>query len=318
MSYHYKQSTPKFWNNLIIRDTLVSNTTASAPVTISPPECCGLQQLMEKCSTSEFVTFRAKNRTASNKNALFVQADRVIDLGGNYFISIDDILFGYDVLFEDDLLWGAGSWLGVQFQSSPQDAMVLQQLIWRVKPDLIIDFGTNAGGSALFFASIMSFYSDTGLILSVDMMPVGNRIGDDKLKCRDCVDPTENKLWKKYVQFIQGSTTDANVIAQIKQIASNYTKVFLSHDSSHDAHIVSQDLVNYAELVSVNSYLLVQDTKLDRLKHGTHRGPINAVRQFFDYQKKTVNRANYTFVVDRSVEIFYYTQHPQGFLKRIQ
>jgi cephalosporin hydroxylase len=317
--YQYSQRTPRFWNNATNKSVVVVKTSTPDPNYNSTGECCSTQKLLEKCSTSEFVTLRAKKRIAADKNAIFVQGDRVINLGDNYFISVDDILFGYDILFEVDILFSAGQWLGANFQSSPPDAMVLQQLIWKIKPDLIIDFGTNAGGSAIFFASIMSLYSDTGLVLTVDVLPfTENRVHPNSMRCKDCVNPSENKLWKKYVQFIQGSTTDGNVIAKIKETAAKYTKVFFSHDSSHDAHIVYQDLINYAHLVSVGSYLVVQDTKMDRLKYGTYNGPLTAIRQFLDYQNKTTNRANYTFEVDRSVEIFYYTQHANGWLKRIQ
>jgi cephalosporin hydroxylase len=318
--YQYSQRTPRFLKNVTNTSPVVLNTTTttSTPMKNVTQECCETQKLLEKCSTSEFVSLRAKTRIASDKNAVFGQGDRVINLGGNYFISVDDILFGYDMLFEADVLFSAGQWLGAQFQSSPPDAMVLQQLIWKIKPDLIIDFGTNVGGSALFFASIMSFYSDTGAVLTIDIKPFSqNWVDRNRVICKDCVNPSENKLWKKYVQFIQGSTTDGNVIAKIKQFASNFTKVFFSHDSSHALGIVYQDLINYAELVSVGSYLVVQDTKLDRLSHNSG-GPLTAVRRFLDYQSKTVNRANYTFEVDRSVEIFYYTQHAHGWLKRIK
>ena len=274
--------------------------------------------LSEKCSESTFVSSRAKKRIAADEHAVFVHGERTIELNKNYFVSFDDILFGYDVLFERDALFGAGSWLGAQFQASPQDAIVLQQLIWKVKPDLIIDFGTNVGGSALFFASIMSFYTDVGVVLTVDVKPFNeNWIGKDRILCKDCVNPSDNKLWKKYVQFIHGSTTDPKVIGQVKEYARNATTIFISHDASHWHDIVYQDILNYAELVSINSYFIVQDTKLDRIAHSS-TGPLTAVRRFLQYQNKPENHANYTFEVDRSVEIYYYSQHAYGWLKRVK
>ncbi|CAF1155922.1 unnamed protein product [Adineta steineri] len=196
--------------------------------------------------------------------------------------------------------------------------MVLQQLIWQIKPDLIIDLGTNVGGSALFFASIMSFYSDTGIVLTIDVKSfTENWVPNNRLICKHCVNPSDNKLWKKYVQFIQGSTTDLNVLAKVKQYVSNSTTILVSHDAAHDGHTVYKDLLNYAEFVSVNSYLVVQDTKLDRLKHPLN-GPLAAVRRFIQYQSEMKDRLNYTYKVDRSAEIFYYSQHAHGWLKRIK
>jgi cephalosporin hydroxylase len=310
----HTKSIPIVWNNPPI-DFQSSTQFSTANV---PSDCCETRLLLEKCSTAEFVSMRAKKRIALNKNAIFGQGDRAINLGDNHFVSVDDILYGYDVLFEVDALFSAGSWLGIQFQSSPHDAMVLQQIIWNLKPDLIIDFGTNVGGSALFFASIMSFYSETGRVITIDTKPfTQNWVEQKRLICKDCADPSHNKLWKKYVYFIQGSTTDPNVITKVKQFASNYTTVFLSQDTDHTQNTVYTDLVNYAELVSVNSYFLVQDTKLDRLQNCS-TGPLAGVRKFLEYQNKTENNIKYTFQIDRSVEMFYYSQHAHGWLKRIR
>jgi cephalosporin hydroxylase len=274
--------------------------------------------LLERCSRSTFVSSRAKKRITADKNAVFLHGDRVIDLGQNYFVSVDDILFGYDMLFEKDFLFSAGSWLGAQFQASPQDAFIFQQLIWKIKPDLIIDLGTNTGGSALFFASIMSFYTDEGTVLTIDVKPFsGNWVSKDRLLCRDCVNPSDNKLWKKYVQFIQGSTTDPQVIAKVNKYVLNSKTIFVSQDASHACDIVYQDLLNYAPFVSVNSYIVVQDTKLDRITNSA-TGPLAAVRKFLEQQNKTGNYSNFVFDVDRSVEIFYYSQHAYGWLKRLR
>lgn len=273
--------------------------------------------VLEKCSESTFVTSRAKKRIEADKNAIFLNGDRVIDLGQNYFVSVDDILYGYDILFETDALYTAGSWLGAQFQASPHDAMVLQQLIWRIKPDLIIDLGTNVGGSALFFASIMSFYSDTGVVVTVDAKPfTDNWIGKDRVICKDCINPSEHKLWKKYVQFIQGLTTDLHVLTKVKEYVSNSTTIFVSQDASHDFEVVYQDLLNYAGFVSVNSYLVVQDTKLERIK-SPKEGPLTAIKKFLQYQSEPQNSVKYKFQVDRSAEVFYYSQHAFGWLKRV-
>ncbi|CAF1428476.1 unnamed protein product [Adineta ricciae] len=197
--------------------------------------------------------------------------------------SVDDILYGYDVLFENEYLFTASSCLGVQYQSIPNDAMVFQQLIWRIKPDLIIDLGTNVGGSAVFFASIMPFYSDVGIVLTIDRESFTmDWVPDRRTLCKDCVNATDNKLWKKYVHFIQGSTNDVSVLAEVKKYAANGRTVFISHDAAHDCDSVYEDLINYTEFFSINSYMVVQDTKLDRMKIPS-RGPLAVVRKFLDY-----------------------------------
>ncbi|UJR24299.1 hypothetical protein I4U23_027266 [Adineta vaga] len=210
---------------------------------------CNIDRLLlEKCSELDFVTLRTYRRLSSNKNAIYVHGTRIINLGENYFISVDDILFGYDILFEKDYLYSMGSWLGVQFQSSPHDAIVFQQLIWKIKPDLIIDLGTNVGGSAVFFASIMSFYSDVGIVLTIDRKSfTKNWVPNKNLLCKDCVNPIDHKLWKKYVHFIQGTTIDPQVLNKVKNYVLNATTIFISQDAAHDGPSVYQDILNYAE-----------------------------------------------------------------------
>ena len=323
----YRSTLVPFKNSIDLLPSVLNATTQTQNIDItarsknveSPCPCRDKEALiLGKCSEATFISARAKKRIEENPNAVFRDGDRVINLGQNYFVSVDDILYGYDVLFEVDNLFTAGSWLGAQFQSSPHDAIVFQQLIWKIKPDLIIDLGTNVGGSALFFASIMSFYTDVGVVLTVDRKPfTENWIGKDRVICKDCVNPSENKLWKKYVQFILGSTTDAHVIEKVKQYVLNSTTVFISHDASHDRGVVYQDLLNYAQFVSLNSYVVVQDTKLDRITNSVH-GPLAAVRNFIQHQKKKENNVTYSFVVDRSVEVFYYSQHAYGWLKRVK
>ena len=305
-----------YGNNACLNDIKTVETKEQIEIRNVTIEYCNTSAVLENCSKSDFVRSRAKQRIASDRNAIFLHGECTLDLGNNYHISVDDILFGYDVLFEVDGLYSTGSWLGAQFQSSPQDAMVFQHLLWKIKPDLIIDLGTNVGGSALFFASIMSFYNEQGRIITIDMKPfTQNWVNHDHVKCKECGNPSENNLWKKYVTFIQGSTTDPKTIASVKSYVTNATRVFISHDASHSGNIVYQDLLNYADFVSVDSYLVVQDTKLDRIGR-SQNGPLSAVRRFLQHQNSS--SVNYTYVVDRSAEMFYYSQHAYGWLKRIK
>jgi hypothetical protein len=141
-------------------------------------------------------------------------------------ILVDDILYGYDILFEKNFLFATSSWLGVQNQQDPSDAHLLQEIIWKLKPDLIIDLGTNTGGSALFFASIMNYYNKFGKIVSVDIKNFDQNWIPGK--CEDCINPMNTELWKNYVTFYQGSTTDQNIVSKIREHAKNATCIFVS------------------------------------------------------------------------------------------
>merc|ERR1719316_690702 len=74
-------------------------------------------------------------------------------------LTYDDITYGYNRLWADLGLWQMQRWKGMRFFQSPMDAVAIQQLVWNVKPDLLIEIGTHGGGSAVFIADIMSSYS---------------------------------------------------------------------------------------------------------------------------------------------------------------
>merc|ERR1719387_3215180 len=70
-------------------------------------------------------------------------------------LTYDDIVYGYNRLWQDLGLWKMQRWMGMRFFQAPQDMLAIQQLIWTVQPDLLIELGTHAGGSAVYFADLM-------------------------------------------------------------------------------------------------------------------------------------------------------------------
>ena len=235
--------------------------------------------------------------------------NKTIDLYKGKEILVDDILFGYDLLFENEHRFASGSWLGAQTQQDPTDAFLIQMILYKVKPDLIIDIGTNTGGSAIYFASIMNYYNQNGRILTIDPKNYTLNWYQGQENCKDCQSPDSNPLWKKYIKFYQGYSTDRLIIDSIKKESLNATSVFINHDGSHEAEVVFKDLKNYADLCTVGSYMVVQDTKLDRFRR------VNPINKAIDGFIAEDSR----FIIDRELELFFfYTQHPKGYLKRIK
>eukprot|EP00397_Hematodinium_sp_SG-2012_P029058 GEMP01030666.1.p1 GENE.GEMP01030666.1~~GEMP01030666.1.p1 ORF type:complete len:334 (+),score=55.63 GEMP01030666.1:145-1146(+) len=83
-------------------------------------------------------------------------------------VTFDQILYGYDLIFENLAIFSRTSWFGISLQQDPADAFALQGLIWRSQPDLLIEIGTNTGGGAVFYASIMREYNSKSLVLTID------------------------------------------------------------------------------------------------------------------------------------------------------
>ena len=104
----------------------------------------------------------------SAPHSIFTEAGAVVDFGRGQTVCMDTILYGYDLAFEGMQLWRRTKWLGVSMQQDPNDAQMIQEMLWRVKPDVLIELGTNTGGGALYFASIMSLMSPHGRVITID------------------------------------------------------------------------------------------------------------------------------------------------------
>ncbi|KAG2486802.1 hypothetical protein HYH03_014601 [Edaphochlamys debaryana] len=245
-------------------------------------------------------------------NSSFKDGEQIISLNNGHQMRIDDILYGYDTLFETRHLFSVGSWLGVQCQQDPSDATVIQQIVWDVKPRVIVDIGTNVGGSALFFAHIMSAYAEPGqaIVLTVDpKMFTDNWDAAAKNLCPKCTFAGDSPLWKKYVQFHQGLSLDKATLEAIEAAIAKYGgPVLVSADGDHNYETVLNECRALHKYVTKGSYLIVQDTKLDRLfKKPQSRA---AARQFV--------QENDMFVVDKSREWPMYSHHTDGYLLRVK
>ena len=296
LAYHLFLMRPVFINEheFISSTSVSSNTTKS----LNKEENCHLVTI-KKCNdlfaetTDNFSIFHP-----SIKN-------RRIKLYKDKEIIIDDILYGYDLLFENENKFALPSWLGIQTQQDPSDAFLIQTLLWEIKPDLIIDLGTNAGGSAIFFASIMNYYNPNGKVVSIDTK---NYTINWKSYCKQCTTPDVLPLWKQYVTFYLGSTLDPKILDNVEKHVNKAKSVFISHDSSHTGSHIYADLKAYSKFVTNGSYILVQDTKLDRFRQ------TYSINYYID---KFISE-NDKFIIDRDVEkMFYLTHHARGYLKRI-
>lgn len=182
-------------------------------------------------------------------------------------------------------------WLGTPLQKSPLDCWTYQEIIWELRPDLIIETGTDQGGSALFLASICDLVGH-GQVISVDIR-------------------SASQVRHPRVTFIVGDSTSENTLTRIREAARNSEKTMVILDSDHSARHVAQELKAYREFVTVGSYLVVEDTNVNghpvMPEHGP--GPFEAVQSFLAEDR--------AFELDRSREKFLLTYFPGGWLKRV-
>jgi len=216
----------------------------------------------------------------------------------------DTLLLLFDIMYERETVFTRQYWQGVITMQNPFDMYSIQDIIFTLQPDLIIETGTANGGSALLWASILELSEVAGgRVLTVDVnepaWQPGNTWGGVARN-----NPVEHKLWKKRVTFAKGGSTDTQVLQQIKAAASTAKTVLVLLDSGHHAHHVAQEMAAYCPLVSVGSYCIVEDVKLSRW---AATGPLEAIQAFLEQ--------NPNWVSDRSRELLF-THHASGYLRR--
>jgi cephalosporin hydroxylase len=144
------------------------------------------------------------------------------------------------------------SWMGRPIIKFPQDIIALQEVIWNVQPDLIIETGIAHGGSIIFSASMLELMGGNGHVVGVDIdIRSHNRIAIEK-----------HPMYKR-ITMIEGSSTSPDVVAQVATIAKNYSNVMVVLDSLHTHTHVLEELRLYCPFVSINSYIILPDTLIE-------------------------------------------------------
>jgi len=198
------------------------------------------------------------------------------------------------------------SWLGRPMIQLPMDAMAMQEIIWAVKPDLIIETGVAHGGSLMLSASMLELIGH-GEVVGVDIDIRGHN--------REAI---ERHPLAKRITLVQGSSIDSDIVAEVRRYAEGKKKVLVFLDSNHTHEHVLAELNAYANLVSVGSYCVVFDTFVEDMPDdyvwedrpwGKGNNPKTAVWEWL--------KSHPEFIIDRSVEDkLMITSAPDGFLYR--
>lgn len=243
-----------------------------------------------------------------------LMANSTVQVNGKV-LTFDDVLYAYDIMFENLALFSHTMWFGVSVQQDPTDAFQLSSLLWREQPDLLIEIGTNTGGGAIFYANVMREYNPDSLVLTIDPKDPAKDWAAGVQGCPACKDVRCTKIWhSKNVKFIHGFSSEPKVVAQVEQIVKGFKKVVVMHDGSHFYDDVLKDLETYDRFTPVGSYMVVQDTKMTRMysKLFKNKYPLGAVEAFMKGQ----GRARY--VIDKQYEFLLYSQHHNGWLRKLR
>lgn len=158
-------------------------------------------------------------------------------------------------------------WLSRPIIQYPQDIMAMQEIIWKVKPDLIIETGIAHGGSLIFSASMLAMIDYCESIENKKKINAKKRkvVGIDiDIRKHNKIALDKHPLRKK-ITLIQGSSIDQKIYTEVKKITKNYKKIMLFLDSNHTHDHVLKELELYAKFVSKGSYCVVFDTVIEDL-----------------------------------------------------
>jgi len=198
------------------------------------------------------------------------------------------------------------SWLGRPIIQFPQDIVAVQEILWRVRPDLVVETGVARGGSLVLSASILELVGHGEVLgIDVEIRPHNRR-------------SIEAHPLSKRIRLIEGSSTDPAVVEEVRAAAASRSGVVVILDSLHTHEHVLEELRLYSPLVGKGSYLIAFDTAIDDVPGdafpdrpwGKGNNPKTAVREFL--------RENPRFEVDRALEDrLGITSAPEGFLRCI-
>ena len=199
------------------------------------------------------------------------------------------------------------SWMGRPIIQYPQDMVAIQEIIWEIKPDLIIETGIAHGGSLIFYASMLELIRE-GEVVGIDI----------DIREHNRREIEQHPMFKR-ITMIQGSSIDEGIVSQVRKYTEGKSRVMVILDSNHTHDHVLQELNMYSPFVTPISYLVVSDTIVEHLPVGsiTDRpwdigdNPKTAVKEFL--------RSHPEFVIDESINNkLLISVSPDGYLKKVR
>jgi cephalosporin hydroxylase len=210
------------------------------------------------------------------------------------------------------------SWLGSPIIQNPEDMLRMQEVIYDIKPNVVIETGIAHGGSLIYYASILNAIGE-GKVVGVDI--------DIRKHNRKVIE--EHKLFS-FIDLIEGSSIELETFTKVEELVNPNDKVIVILDSAHDYNHVKKEIELYSSLVSVGSYIVVTDGVQEYLG-STPRAKLDYPGYVETWKENNPKKAAEDFVLDNDrYEIieplfpfnegnidFRVTHWPSAFIKKI-
>ena len=203
-------------------------------------------------------------------------------------------------------------WMGIPIIQYPQDIVAMQEIIYELKPDLIIETGIAHGGSIVFYASLLELNAMAGGPRNAKVVGI-----DIDIRAHNLISLEKHSMFPR-MELIEGSSVSKEIVKKVHEIAKGFKKILLILDSNHTEEHVLSELWAYSDLVSIGSYCVVFDTAIEDLPDELHsdrpwgkgNNPKSAVFKFL--------AKNSNFVIDAGIdEKIQISVAPSGYLKRV-
>ena len=172
-----------------------------------------------------------------------------LGLDKKIFQQSKDLIYNLDQ-YDYSYLW---TWMGIPIIQLPADIMATQEVIWKTKPDIIIETGVARGGSVLFMASILEMMGN-GQVIGVDI--------DIRKHNRESI---ESPPMSKRVTLIEGGSVDESILKQVRANIPDGARVMVVLDSDHSRDHVLEECRAYGPMVTKDCYMVVADTLVGHL-----------------------------------------------------
>jgi cephalosporin hydroxylase len=208
-----------------------------------------------------------------------------------------EIVEQFHLLFYDSRMFGKTwvdtTFLGTKLEKCPFDLWIYQEILYEVRPEIIVECGTFLGGSALYLASMCDLLNH-GEIITIDVLE------------------RKNRPEHKRIEYILGSSTSSEVVEKVKSRIQDKSPVLVILDSDHKKEHVLNELNIYGEMVTIGSYLIVEDSNINGhpVKPEFGPGPMEAIDEYMNN--------NSSFIVDKTKEKYFLTFNPRGYLRRVK
>lgn len=197
------------------------------------------------------------------------------------------------------------TWLGRPIIQFGDDMIMLQQLLWDIKPDIFIETGIAHGGSLIYTASLFELMGNDGQVIGIDV----------EIRPHNRVAIEQHPMYKR-IKMIEGSSVDAKTITELEKNIQAGKKVCVMLDSNHSKDHVLKEMQLYSKYISKDSYLIVQDGAqawVSDIPRGKSEwkddNPLAAIEIFL--------KDNNEFVIDHKYTRMGITQSPSGYLRKV-